>query len=91
MNILARLGVGLWGQLDMGGDAQEWILDWFEGPYVDPCVDCAYLSPSEVATNGVVLRGDDYYSANLNSGARNGFSPTSRAFNWSGFRCARTP
>jgi len=36
-------GAGLWGQLDLAGEVQEWNLDWdFED--VNPCVNCAYLS-----------------------------------------------
>ena len=31
------------GQLNMADNVLEWTLDWFT-TYVDPCVDCAYLS-----------------------------------------------
>jgi formylglycine-generating enzyme required for sulfatase activity len=41
----AALGVGFWGQVDMAGEVFEFVLDWY-APYVDPCSDCAYLSPA---------------------------------------------
>lgn len=34
----------------MVGEASEWLLDWYF-PYIEPCVDCAYLTPN-VPPNG---------------------------------------
>jgi formylglycine-generating enzyme len=81
------LGAGLWGQLDLAGEAFEWQLDFF-APYVDPCADCAYLT----AASGRVLRGGDYlYGASyLLSSYRYGSPPTDRYVDV-GFRCARSP
>ena len=43
-------GAGLWGQVDLEGEMGELNMDWEtglgSGPYVDPCVDCANLSPT---------------------------------------------
>jgi sulfatase modifying factor 1 len=84
------LGAGLWGQLDLAGDVFEWTLD-SQAIYVNPCVDCAYLTPSD----GRVLRGGSFYdgaSYLLASDRDTGDlpSPTAQFFRV-GFRCARTP
>lgn len=36
-------GDGKWGQSDLIGNVEEWVLDWY-GTYPEPCVDCALLS-----------------------------------------------
>jgi sulfatase modifying factor 1 len=83
----AQLGVGLWGQLDLGGNLWEWNLDW-HADYVDPCIDCANFT---VATQ----RSDQ--GGNFNTGlaqfppfrgANDPADPGAYAY---GFRCARTP
>ncbi|HTM44465.1 MAG TPA: SUMF1/EgtB/PvdO family nonheme iron enzyme [Polyangiaceae bacterium] len=39
---LSPKGDGKWGQADLAGNLQEWILDWYATPYAQvPCVDCA--------------------------------------------------
>jgi formylglycine-generating enzyme required for sulfatase activity len=40
------LGVGRWGQLDLGGNLGEYVLDSYL-PYVTPCVDCVNLAPAQ--------------------------------------------
>jgi hypothetical protein len=48
------MGAGYWGQFDLAGEVWEWNLDWY-APYVDPCIDCAYLpttAPSRVIRGG---------------------------------------
>jgi formylglycine-generating enzyme required for sulfatase activity len=46
------MGAGLWGQLDLAGEVLEWTADW-AADYVNPCTDCAYLSPTaDRATRG---------------------------------------
>jgi formylglycine-generating enzyme required for sulfatase activity len=39
----APLGAGRWGQLDLVGETSEWLSDWYF-PYIEPCVDCAYVT-----------------------------------------------
>jgi sulfatase modifying factor 1 len=83
----ATAGAGRWGQLDLAGDLWEWTLDW-NAAYVDPCVDCAYLT----VTNERMARGGGF------SGDASGLLPTDRAslppvgrFSDTSFRCARAP
>jgi formylglycine-generating enzyme len=81
------LGAGNWGQLDLAGEVWEWNLDWF-APYVDPCIDCAYLTTQ----SQVVIRGGSF-NGNLTSllpAHRKDSLPDSRV-NSIGIRCARTP
>jgi formylglycine-generating enzyme required for sulfatase activity len=84
----AAAGVGLYGQFDLDGNADEWVLDSY-APYVNPCTDCAYLSS---ALNRET-RDSPYWvgSGALSPEARlPGLAPTSREPGL-GFRCARTP
>jgi sulfatase modifying factor 1 len=39
----ATLGAGRWGQLDLAGNVNEWILDSYAS-YGEPCADCASLA-----------------------------------------------
>jgi formylglycine-generating enzyme required for sulfatase activity len=84
----AALGAGLWGQLDLAGNLLEWTADWY-ATYVDPCVDCAFLTTT---IYGRVLRGGFFDSAasDLLATYRDFLSPSDR-FGSFGFRCARTP
>jgi formylglycine-generating enzyme required for sulfatase activity len=83
----ATAGSGLWAQLDLAGSVAEWNLDWFFG-YVDPCVDCAYLTPKV----GRVFRGGDLASsaADLLVPHPLPINPGDRTY-YLGFRCARPP
>jgi formylglycine-generating enzyme len=82
------LGAGLWGQLDMAGDAWEWSLDWYKGSYVSPCDDCAFLGSSydRSVRGGNFGLGAEY----IPPAYRLGSAPTARS-RYVGFRCARTP
>jgi sulfatase modifying factor 1 len=84
----ATLGAALWGQLDMAGEVFEWTLDWY-APYVDPCVDCAYLTSTTVR----VIRGGQYGGTTLNLQAANRdfFEDPTDHDSVIGFRCARSP
>jgi formylglycine-generating enzyme required for sulfatase activity len=60
------LGVGRWGQTDLTGELWEWTLDWYDNDgFVNPCVDCAYLTPpssSSTTADGRVIHGSDFMS-----------------------------
>jgi len=91
----ATLGAGLWGQLDMGGEENEWVLDWYTFPpkYVDPCIDCTYLTATSQNRS---MRGGYWAwpNGNLLSSNRNGFAQMNgqnRNPFVGGFRCARVP
>jgi formylglycine-generating enzyme required for sulfatase activity len=84
----ASLGVGLWKQLDLGGDEEEWTLDWYQSSYVDPCTDCAYLAPTpsgQVARSGHFGASQPELFASFRGWQ---WAPTTRG-NDLGFRCAR--
>jgi formylglycine-generating enzyme required for sulfatase activity len=85
---ITSAGAGRWGQLDLAGELFEWTLDWYGSPYVNPCVDCAYLWP----TSGRVMKGG--YFLNVSSALlppdRASIDPTHRTSGL-GFRCARVP
>jgi formylglycine-generating enzyme required for sulfatase activity len=85
----ATLGAGLWGQLDLSGDLNEWNLDG-NAAYVDPCTDCAYLTaaPSERIIRGGWFYGD--IATNLQPSERSAEPPDYLSGSF-GFRCARTP
>jgi formylglycine-generating enzyme len=93
----ADAGAGLFGQLDMAGELWEWVLDWYQAPYLDPCTDCANLTtPSPLDAGLRDLRGGGYmaYAGSLFPQSRSShFSPEAPANRMasSGFRCARAP
>jgi formylglycine-generating enzyme required for sulfatase activity/uncharacterized protein YjdB len=87
----ATLGVGLWGQLDWG-NVKEWNLDYWHPSFLDPCVDCAYLTDDSYYR---ILRGGYY------NGAQSDLLPSTRGAStlaspgistyYTGVRCARAP
>jgi formylglycine-generating enzyme required for sulfatase activity len=83
----ATLGAGVWGQLDLAGNVWEWNLDGY-APYVDPCADCANLTPTSSRT----VRGGYFYvpATILLPSGRNGSASAYRS-NCLGWRCGRTP
>jgi formylglycine-generating enzyme required for sulfatase activity len=90
----ATLGAGLWGQLDLAGEVNEFTLDW-NLPYVDPCTDCACLEdpplppPPGIAGLGGSFR--DMYEALMPSRQYTPqIYPANRDHTF-GLRCARTP
>jgi formylglycine-generating enzyme len=83
----ATLGAGRWGQLDLAGNGSEWLLDW-HASYVNPCTDCADLTPS----SGREVRGGSfgYNATGLLPTNRASAAPSVRGYGIM-FRCARTP
>jgi formylglycine-generating enzyme required for sulfatase activity len=83
----ATLGAGYWGQLDMAGELWEWNLDWYAN-YVDPCVDCAYLTQASYQ----VMRGGDFNDPPSILPPPNRYygTPSTRV-RVTGFRCGRSP
>ena len=94
----AALGAGRWAHLDLAGNTYQWTLDWYANIFVDPCADCAYLTPvrpvgavGAAVLSGRVERGSDFESAPSD------LVPTNRSENapgdpsQGGVRCARAP
>lgn len=81
-------GAGMYGQLDLSGDAWEWTADWYKGSYESPCHDCAYLGSTfdRSVRGGNFGLGESYLPPPYRLGA----SPTVRS-RYMGIRCARTP
>jgi formylglycine-generating enzyme required for sulfatase activity len=86
----ATLGAGLWGQLDLMGDVQEQILDYWDGSsaYANPCADCANLTSASFRVVGHGYFGDT--TADLLPPGRGYGTPALRYYGV-GIRCARTP
>jgi formylglycine-generating enzyme required for sulfatase activity len=101
----APLGAGRWGQLDLGSEVSNWILDWWTAsgagstlpaPYVDPCSDCAFLGDETTRMGRAVVRGGDFDrdTSEMAPAWRN--KAGGRGFNayygdLVGIRCARVP
>jgi sulfatase modifying factor 1 len=88
-------GDGKWGQADLGGNAYEWVEDWY-GVYSSPCDNCAELTPlTSTGAASRMMRGGSFgamsmflLSANRNEFASYYITPVSDNNNF-GVRCAR--
>ncbi len=78
-------GAARWGQVDMGGNLWELVMDWYAPSYA-ACSDCAQLTS---ATNRVI-RGGVYNdkASSLRAANRHTHAPAVRGANV-GVRCAR--
>ncbi len=84
----APLGAGEWGQLDLVGNVSQWNLDWYAN-YVDPCVDCANLTPAPGrVSRGGYFQGPTSYLVVSNRGEA---GPPDATGLGDGIRCARAP
>jgi sulfatase modifying factor 1 len=84
----ATLGAGLWGQLDLVGEVAQWLMDWSNPTFVDPCTDCAYLTAPPFSHR--VIRGGGFSVAAANLFPRDDADPTNNN-SYEGFRCAGAP
>lgn len=80
-------GDGLWGQSDLAGNVEEWVLDGAAMPYPTTCDDCANLAPDSTR----LLRGGSFYTpaSGVRPAVSYGDSPSARNRGY-GVRCART-
>ena len=79
------LGVGRWGQLDLAGEMKEWMLDFYNSEYADPCTDCGGYSQASDMPGVHVYR--DWAGSPFSTYRGPGHVARSDG----GFRCARTP
>lgn len=81
-------GDGKWGQADLSGNVDEWVIDWL-GTYKNPCNNCINFATGI----GRVLAGSAFNhsaSALLTSYQGGNHDPSGRSANF-GLRCARLP
>jgi formylglycine-generating enzyme len=94
----APLGVGLWGQLDLAGEVNQWTLDLYNGNATtypsSLCTNCTYMPLSPPMASLRVIRGGDFQltnGSNLEPLTRNAAPPVSPRNPNVGIRCARDP
>ncbi len=80
-------GDARWGHSDLSGNVREWVLD-FDGPYPNPCEDCANLTGTVRSSRGGGFMTDnsEQYVARRVPG-----SDPSKRSEGVGIRCAREP
>jgi formylglycine-generating enzyme required for sulfatase activity len=81
-------GDGVWGQSDLAGNAQEWVLDFYSDPYPSNCNNCANFTGTERVTRGGFSTSD---ATQLLTSSRAHFGPENFPFDYFGIRCARNP
>jgi formylglycine-generating enzyme required for sulfatase activity len=81
-------GDGRYGQADLAGNLAEWLADWKNGNYINPCMDCI----EETTLSERVTRGGAYdgASSTLYTALRSSHDPLNRNHAY-GARCARDP
>ena len=90
------MGAGKYGQLDLAGSVDEWLLDWY-ADYPAACENCANLSMPEMlptlhdASTNRVVRGGDWLYVAVGLTAQYRFHDRSDGrYDFVGFRCARS-
>ncbi len=82
-------GVGAYGQYDLGGNVNEWVLDATPAPY-DTCINCASLPSGSPVVR--IMRGGHFNGDfPLMQGARRNQETARNGYPYVGGRCARTP
>lgn len=84
-------GGGRWGHMELAGNLEEWVLDWYDynaPSYKLPCVDCAQLEIPSVGHRGVRGGAFTLLTKRLRNTIRNSDSPMYGG-ETRGFRCAR--
>jgi len=90
------LGVGKYGQMDLAGSVDEWLLDWY-AEYPASCDNCANLTMPEMlptlhntSTNRVARGGDWIYAAAGLTAQYRFYDRSDGRYNSVGFRCSRS-
>jgi sulfatase modifying factor 1 len=88
VGIYSPKGDGKWLQSDLQGNVEEWILDWFNSSFINPCTNCADF---DSASSYKVVCGGSFALgafAQVNSWRDDRTGPATRG-SAIGFRCAR--
>jgi formylglycine-generating enzyme required for sulfatase activity len=88
---MAPLGAGRWGQVDLEGEATQWVLDWPPASFVDPCVNCVSWVTGQDAGTRWEMGCSDFYDPESLVPSRIQFSDSPSTRSGTGFRCARMP
>jgi formylglycine-generating enzyme required for sulfatase activity len=83
-------GDGRWGHSDLAGNAAEWVLDWWNPSFPNPCNDCADFRGSAVTPPMRGTRGGGFSSDRNQARTSNRASFDPKGLDWEiGVRCAR--
>lgn len=83
-------GDGRWGQSDLGGNVREWTLDWYAPSYVNPCTDCAALTPAATSQSRTIRGGGIFQPAPVLRASYRISQDPSGGDSVMGIRCARS-
>jgi formylglycine-generating enzyme len=88
----ATAGAARWGQLDMAGQVEEWILD-ANAPYKSPCTNCAFTPADPGGFDNRGAHGGGFSTLSWTMVPANREVAAVPAYRWplTGLRCARSP
>ena len=85
------MGIGRFGQLDLGGGMEEWVLDWMDmawyGGGGNSCTNCANYQGTSTYR---AARGGSWATDPVRAAGRDGPQPASHNY-YVSFRCAQDP